>query len=221
VRAGAREEMSKTNSDINEIIAKALSRTITALRRIYNDGRGMDNTYNGPCLIFPSYSDEKKIRISEQELRFIFVEKISSICKKEKKIYYSIETPTKEPYTFSNGHSKIDPIIGEGQSGNFDMALHNAEKKKICLVEFKYGSVSKQAFMEVLAKLANPNEARECEHRYIIHMVEEKCSEACKQNLKEAINWLSKAEGMEKPRKEVEYVCFSLKKRERRIETTI
>lgn len=210
-----------TNSEINEIIAKALSRTITALRRIYNDGRGIDNTFSSPCLIFPSYSDEKEIRISEQELRFVFAEKLSSICKTQKNLYFSVETPTKWNYKFSSGGEKIDPIVGKGQSGNFDMALHDADKKKRCLIEFKYGSVSKQAFMEVLAKLANPNEVSECEQRYIIHMVEEKCTEACKQNLIEAKEWLPNAEGMERPRKKVKYICFSLKKRERRIEETI
>lgn len=209
-------------NNIKEIVSQALSKTITTLRRIYNDGKGMDTQFHGSRLIFPSYGNEGKTRISEQELRFVFAEKLSSICKKEKKYYYSVETPTKEPYTFSDGHSKIDPIIGIGQSGNFDMAIHDKERNKVCLIEFKAGkSVNKQAFMEVLAKLANPNETDVDAPRYVIHMVEDERSEACVNNWEEAKRWLSLSDGVYPLTKEVNYLCFCLKKRKRVIKEQV
>ena len=213
----------KDKKDIESIISKALSKTITALRRIYNDGKGIDEQYKGSHLIFPANGSDEQTRISEQELRFVFAEKLSSICKREKKYWYSVETPTKEPYRFSDGqHNKIDPVIGEGQSGNFDMAIHDGSRNKLCFIEFKAGeSVSKQAFMEVLAKLANPEEREQDSLRYIIHMVKDKRSNQCAKNLEEAINWLPNADGMHYPTKSVNYICFSLNKRERKIDEPI
>lgn len=209
-------------NDIKEMVSQALSKTITTLRRIYNDGKGIDTQFQGSRLIFPSYGNEEVTRISEQELRFVFAEKLSYICKKGKKYYYSVETPTKEPYKFSDGPSKIDPLIGVGQSGNFDMVVHDKERKKVCLIEFKSGkSVSKQAFMEVLAKLANPKEIEVDSPRYIIHMVEDERSEACLNNLEEAKRWLKLADGMLHPIKEVSYLCFCLMKRKRVIKERV
>ena len=203
-------------NNIKEIVSQTLSKTITTLRRIYNDGKGVDLQFQGSRLIFPSYGNGEETRVSEQELRFVFAEKLSSICKKEKKYYYSVETPTKEPYKFSDEHSKIDPRIGIGQSGNFDMAIHDKERNKVCLIEFKAGkSVNKQAFMEVLAKLANTSETDGDAPRYIIHMVEDERSEACVNSWEEAKRWLPHADGMIHPIKEVNYLCFCLKKRKR------
>ena len=121
-------------------------------------------------------------RISEQELRFAFVQAFNEYVREyDCDYYYSVETPTESYYTFSkveNGkRKKIDPIIGKGQSGNFDMAIYDENLKRVCLIEFKYGNVTQQAVKEVKAKLLNKKELGEEAKGYLIYMIKEKASD--------------------------------------------
>ena len=72
--------------------------------------------------------------MSEQELRFVFVEQFNKIAK-DNNLYYSVETPTRGKYSFSK---KEKPCVNKnGQSGEFDMVIHNEQGERICLIEFK------------------------------------------------------------------------------------
>lgn len=204
-------------SFVNEVIA----RTINKLRDIYTskDGQKYVPAHPSSRLVFPTYR-EKGVRVSEQELRFLFVDEFNCYCNEKKidDIFYSVETPTEDKYTFSQDGNKIPPIIGEGQSGNFDLTLLNNRKGKEWLIEFKAGYVTEQAFMEVLAKLSNPEETGI--HRLIVHLVEDTISDTCQKNLQKATSWLYKNSNLT-DRANVVYMCVSLTGNMELIRTTI
>ena len=139
-------------------------------------------------LVFPRFFHGKEdkttgwTRISEQELRFAFVQAFHEyVCEHKCKYYYSVEPPTVDSYTFSKDEDgkrkKIDPIIGKGQSGNFDMAIYDENLKRVCLIEFKSGYVTPQAINEVKAKLTNKTELGENAQGYLVYMRKEKASD--------------------------------------------
>lgn len=197
---------------MNELIKEILKRTFDKLRKMYASRGELERlpkpSFPAPQLIFPTYRD-KGVRISEQELRVAFIEMLANYCRENriKDYNYSVETPTEDRYIFSEKRIKKDPKIGEGQSGNFDLTLFDNENKRLCLIEFKVGNVSEQAFKEVLAKLSNPRETGG--PRYIIHLVKERLSDACKENLNNAIKWLYEESQIYKVMN-VGYVCASL-----------
>ena len=57
------------------------------------------NNDSGSRLKFPTYRNGQR-RVSEQELRFVFVEQLQDLLK-EYDFFYSIETPTNGKYKFS------------------------------------------------------------------------------------------------------------------------
>ena len=105
---------------------------------------GMDSR-----ILFPKYSGGK-VRISEQELRFIFVEQLLNPKLKTaeyneivKQWHYSVETPTHFKYrSAQNGN---EPSIGRGRnSGKIDLTLYEDSNsdKPIVFIEFKHGNLS-------------------------------------------------------------------------------
>lgn len=93
-------------------------------------------------LIFPSKNEN--IRISEQELRQVFIDKFKFF---HKNLFYSIETPTKGKYNLGKNYSEIN-VCDEinniiGQSALIDMSVFkiNDETKmynRILNIEFKH-----------------------------------------------------------------------------------
>lgn len=139
-------------------------------------------------LVFPRFFNRKEdkttgwTRISEQELRFAFVQAFNEyVCEHKCKYYYSVEPPTADSYKFSEStnsrRKKIEPKIGEGQSGNFDMVIYDENLKRVCLIEFKCGYVTPQAINEVKAKLTNKTELGENAQGYLVYMRKEKASD--------------------------------------------
>jgi len=97
-------------------------------------------------LIFPEKNDGDD-RISEQELRQLFIDVFKETYKEvDKKIYYSIETPTKAKYKFSERDKKIIDKIevnGAGQSALLDMCVFEkdvSKYKRVLNIEFKHGN---------------------------------------------------------------------------------
>lgn len=123
--------------NIRIIMDYLIDRTFDVLREVYNnqcEGKGEFSSNCDSRIVFPQYREDGKIRVSEQELRFVFVEQFNKIAK-ENKLYYSVETPTKYTYRFSG---KNAPCFDKnGQSGEFDMVIHNEQGERICLIEFK------------------------------------------------------------------------------------
>ena len=78
---------------------------------------------------------EKQFRISEQELRFLFVEEFL----KAQNFFYSVETPTEFKYKFGDTFESIK--CGEGRSASTDMSIftRNDDNKynRFLNIEFK------------------------------------------------------------------------------------
>ena len=138
-----------------------IERTLSKLNSLYHrDGGGLEDTR----LIFPRYWATKEgervegeVRVSEQELRFMFVEELNKYCDKnpEWKVFYSVETPTSNSYR----------LTGEGfQSGCIDLCIHGKDFKRIALIEFKALNPSEHDHAKDAFKLKH-------ELRYFIEIV--------------------------------------------------
>lgn len=93
-------------------------------------------------LIFPVKNGGDD-RISEQELRFLFVEEFKKEYSADSnKLYYSVETPTVNKYKFGKDFNFITG--GTGRSASIDMSVYkNVENSynRILNIEFKYDNV--------------------------------------------------------------------------------
>lgn len=81
----------------------------------------------------------------EQELKYIFLENLRN----ESSLFYSVETPTKGYYKFSD---KAEPAVCDESkdgymSARIDVSVYEDEHKKPCNhIEFKYGQPESKAF---------------------------------------------------------------------------
>ncbi len=102
--------------------------------------------------IFPEYPINNSIRISEQESRVLFCNKLE---KYYKEIFYSIETPTTNKYRFGDKLENIN-IDNSGKSGMIDMTLFdlcNNEFKRSLNIEFKAHNVEQNNITKDILKL--------------------------------------------------------------------
>ena len=146
---------------IEEIIEKSFNDLIKA---ITTDGTSSQ-------LIFPKYRN-KTVRYSEQELRQFFLKNVETQENNDNKIYfYSVETPTKLVYRFTNteiplvkeNHEKDDKY----ESARFDVSLYSKNNKDDLLthVEFKYGNPDKKSgickdFLKLVSEVKFTNEKK-------------------------------------------------------------
>lgn len=146
-------------------IEAVIERTLSKLNSLYHrDGDGLKDTR----LIFPRYwvteegkRVEGKVRVSEQELRFMFVEELNKYCNENPdwEVFYSVETPTSNSYR----------LTGEGfQSGCIDLCIHANGLKRIALIEFKALNPSEHDHAKDAFKLRHEIEG---ELRYFIEIV--------------------------------------------------
>ena len=129
--------------ELQKHIEKIINETFDIIDKLYekNQENGNGEFDSGSSrLVFPKYRNKDKIRVSEQELRFLFVELFNKYCTDNKlNLFYSIETPTEESYKFGDTPKK-HCIASEGESAQFDMVIYNESKKRVCLIEFKNNS---------------------------------------------------------------------------------
>ena len=98
---------------MREKIERVINETFADIREIYKlqkTGKGNPTS----SLRFPykyNHRTPGELRISEQELRCLFVEKLQN-----KGLYYNIEAPTMGDYRFENAEGKM-------RSGNFDLVI--------------------------------------------------------------------------------------------------
>jgi hypothetical protein len=118
-------------------------------------------------LIFPKKKSNDSIRISEQELRFVFVEQlneeikgISTNGKEPEKwdVYYSVETPTFRKYTFGKKVEDIKCDQPNGRSGNIDLTIHDSDGTRIALIEFKFSNATEHDCKKDFEKLRKEDE---------------------------------------------------------------
>ena len=150
-------------NELNERIETILDETFKVIDTVFSCHRETINFHPGKesRLVFPRYSlkhkdeteREPETRVSEQELRFAFVEKFNEICNKEKwPYYYSIETPTEKRYVFAK---ETEPRVAkkdEGVSGQFDLVVYNDQGERICYIEFKAGMSPEKEFAKDFLK---------------------------------------------------------------------
>lgn len=106
---------------------------------------------------------EKKLltytRVSEQELRFLFVDEF--LKEPNNEYYYSVETPTEIKYRFGKTYDDIiiDPT---GRSASIDVCIFNrdATNKYVRLlnIEFKNTNASKKSISKDILKLMHEDE---------------------------------------------------------------
>ena len=169
-----------STKELKSFIEEIIEETFKRLQEVYDNNREntpLKKTYSGSRLVFPQYGEQRKnkLRVSEQELRFAFVETFNEECNDNGlNLFYSIETPTKDRYSgFSNGgEPKIDP---NGRSAEFDLVIFNDEGKRVCLIEFKAKNPDKTCYDKDFVKLENNVKGDENVLRYFLQIVE--CSD--------------------------------------------
>jgi len=173
--------MMTTQAHVKEII----NATFEAISEVYKYNKEDEKPSSCNRILFPKKRD-KKIRISEQELRFVFVEQLLKHIKKAPwDVYYSVETPTMHGYTgFKDGKPKVDDK--EGQSGNIDLCIHDNQGKRICLIEFKALNPRKADYQKDFCKLENEDETNKDMLRYFIQIVEN-VDRGTEENIREKI----------------------------------
>ena len=119
-------------------------------------------------IIFPKYThgqNKGKLRISEQEMRFAFVEEMRS---KYPNWYYSVETPTDKKYNFQD-----KPRIDEGgQSAQFDLTIYDDSRgdKVLAHIEFKANNPDIHEMKKDFLKLAEDKAVDAGIERVFIHL---------------------------------------------------
>ncbi len=120
---------------------------------------------NDGGLIFPYYSSvqepKKRIRVSEQELRCAFIETMRNI---HPEWYYSVETPTRLKYRFTDKNNIC--IDKNGESARFDLTIYEdgEGKKVIAHIEFKaHGGTKECDYEKDFLKLIN-----DCEDKAVL-----------------------------------------------------
>ena len=140
--------VSKDHIDKIKIIEDIIEQTFIRLELAYKNhregqiGKSINHKKGESRLVFPCYKNGE-IRISEQELRFIFVETFNEYCDEKLNWFYSVETPTEDKYKFTENGKNLDkPKRGEGQSANFDLTISNDKGELLALIEFKANNAS-------------------------------------------------------------------------------
>lgn len=148
--------------EIKNRIAEILDRTFNVLDKCYehNDEKSRKASIqaSGSRLIYPCYSETYRNgerRISEQELRFVFIEQFNKYCEETGwDAYYSVETPTEWKYRFSGEEKPHKTKETDGQSAMIDVCIHDKFGKRICLIEFKAGNPEAFCYIKDLVKLS-------------------------------------------------------------------
>lgn len=147
--------------EIKKYIGAIIQYTFEALRDVFEHQKeGIDHNPIGSLsrITFPLYSDGKTTRLSEQELRFVFVDIFNKYCASHFLNWcYSVETPTVYKYKFSDKGHKIKPVRDDenGQSAMIDLAIHDSKLNRIALIEFKALNPDESCFSKDFVKLEN------------------------------------------------------------------
>lgn len=170
------KELQGLKNDIKSILEETFKKTFKEISNAYKWQKeigGNDNSAAGSdksLIVFPKYNDIPKghlgesgiknyTRVSEQELRFIFVEKFNEYFKNNnKKLYfYSIETPTRKSYVFDENQSG-PKVEDKGVSARIDLVImtkDTGEFKRVALIEFKAHNPGVNDYRKDICKLIN------------------------------------------------------------------
>lgn len=149
-----------------DVIVENTFKTIIEVYRTQKENQKIGTNNNSSRIIFPlkreSKDNKEEFRISEQELRFVFVEEFNKYCSTKKwDAYYSVETPTRKRYDFSNKENPCKVDYPKGQSAMVDFSIFLKEQDKltrVALIEFKALNPDKQSYMKDYVKLLNEDQ---------------------------------------------------------------
>lgn len=150
-------------AELKKIMELLLNRAGTKLFDSYHEFESKETR-----IIFPQKRDGS-IRVSEQEMRFAFVEAFNETYPDySEKLYYAVEVPTKDLYDFRT----IPPQIGKGQSAMFDLVLYDVNGPRV-FIEFKGNNPSAEHYNKDFCKLENAIEYGEKNNtlRYFIEIL--------------------------------------------------
>ena len=140
-----------------------IENSFKAIDKVYSENETRDGANSR--LIFPKKRDKTK-RVSEQELRFIFVDQFIKYCSDNNNkfdYYYSVEAPTQYVYHFYRDDDKVPEFSvkkekGDGkESASIDLAIY--EKKPdsvnpVAIIEFKKDGCSAHEIAKDFLKLS-------------------------------------------------------------------
>lgn len=194
-----------TTQEVIETVVEKTFRTIGNVYHSLNDEQSDNNSNNfKSCeshIIFPRYSNKYRkvkgtLRISEQELRFIFVEQLNKYANENNiDLYYSVETPTEEPYNFKEDTPELSE---DGVSARTDLSIYDNQLKRICLIEFKALNPVEKSYEKDILKLQRET----ADLKYFIQIIKS-CNERTKDSLN---NKTIKMKGAD-----INYMCYCLK----------
>lgn len=162
-------------SELKTLIDEIIDNTFKVIKEVYvhQNEPNKKSSNVGSRIIFPRYYIHKKgrekekrkdyNRISEQELRFIFVEQLNKYADQNNiDIYYSVETPTKNAYRFSSENKDAPKVDNEnGVSARTDLTIYEKEGDKFtkkALIEFKALNPVIENYEKDFCKLNNEEE---------------------------------------------------------------
>ena len=170
--------MEKNNfKDLYEFMVWLILKTFFRLQWIYDHQcEGFEGNKNSEPitsrLVFPLFGAHRNYqnRVSEQELRFVFVETFNDFCcRYGRKLFYSVETPTFDKYSgYAKGKPKCDEM---GRSAEFDLVIYDENYKRVCLIEFKANTPPKSEYDKDYKKLNNPKEGDENCLRFFVEIL--------------------------------------------------
>ena len=211
--------MVETTKDNKEIILDIIYEAFKHVKNAY-DLSNEPNSSKDSRLIFPKKRDESirvsepNIRVSEQELRFAFVEEFLKYVKKKKKDwYYAVEVPTKIKYDFSDKKNPKVAEEGKGKSASFDLAIYAKGDNNfnlIALLEFKAGNPKKFDYHKDLVKLESEKGGDNEVLRFFIEIVKN-ADERTPKNIESKLK---------DKRQQTNFICYSLTEGEKVLELT-
>lgn len=171
-----------TEKDIEIALSKIITITFKKLIAIYGShkekkNKGTIKVEAKSRLIFPCYGDHRnnEVRVSEQELRFAFVEAFYEYCSTNHlELFYSVETPTRYRYNFAN---KDNPCSCDNdkynrcKSGSFDLVIHDNNMKRVAYIEFKANNPTKGHLKDFCKLKKDPDDEGVNSLRYFIEIV--------------------------------------------------
>lgn len=145
-----------------------IDRTFDIISKIGNERDGVRaNNSTDTKIIFPAMrktdSHESQYRISEQELKQIFIEQL---VKDNNDYRYSVETPTTERYCFKGNKEN------GGRSASIDLTIHSSDgKTRLAIIEFKFSNGRAENIKKDFEKLRTDS-LEDKPLRYFIHLIE-------------------------------------------------
>lgn len=177
---------------LKDLIDEIINDTFEVIIDVYQQQKESNftaNDYLNSLIVFPEKKHPEEDRISEQELRFIFVEQFKKKTQEVKKnnLFYSIETPTVNYYDFSGTNSprvvsdKEHEREGVGRAANIDLVIFEKKDekklKRVALIEFKAHNPDKDDYLKDICKLINEEPNSTCLKYFIqIINIKRKCT---------------------------------------------